>query len=153
MRRFGLIGLLVTLLIAGVAGTIGYNWGYSAGLANTAAANGVAVVYGPGWGGGFGLFGLLLGIFFLFLIFGAIRRAAWGWGGGRGHAGYGHGPGGWGRGPWSGGGKGGDTERGGASVPPFVDGMLQDWHQRAHTDPSRTDPARPSEPSSTPTGG
>jgi hypothetical protein len=136
MRRFGFIGLLVTVLIVGVAGTIGYNWGYSAGLANTAAANGAAVIYGPGygWGGGFPLFGLLFGLFFLFLIFGLIRRAAWGWGGGRGHyAGYGHARGGWGRGPWG----GSDSEHTGAAkdVPPFVDGMLKDWHRQAHDQP------------------
>jgi hypothetical protein len=135
MRRFGLIGLLVALLIAGVAGVIGYNWGYSAGLINTAAANGSAVVYAPGygWGGGFGFFGLVFGIFFLFLIFGLIRRAAWGGGGRSHHAGYGRGRGGWGGGPW---GDSDADQRGAATdVPPFVDGMLRDWHRKAHDQP------------------
>lgn len=146
MRRFGFIGLLVTLLIAGVAGTIGYNWGYSAGLVNGAAANGASVVYaGGGWGGGgFGFFGLIFGLLFLFFIFGLIRRAAFGWGGGpRGYAMHGYGGGGWGKGPWSGSGDAEHSHTGNPGVPPFIEGILKDWHRQAHDQPRGTDDASP----------
>jgi hypothetical protein len=111
---FGTFGrfLAVTLVVLVLAGIgIGvYNAGVSQGIAEAAraaqaAGNDAAVVvppyagpYGYGWGwhgGGFGFFGILFGIFFLFLLFGLVR-AAFGWGrwngGGRG------GPGGWGGG-------------------------------------------------------
>ena len=107
---FGTFGrvLAVTLVVLVLAGIgIGvYNAGVSQGIAEAAraaqaAGNDAAVVippyagYGYGWGwhgGGFGFFGILFGIFFLFLLFGLIR-AAFGWG--RWNGG-GRGPGGWG---------------------------------------------------------
>jgi hypothetical protein len=113
MRSFGFIGVLVTLVVALVAGVIGYNLGLGANI----AANGSAVVY-PAWGWGFGFgfpfFGLIFGILFLFLIFGLLRRAAWG-----GHrSGYGGGPGGW-----------------------QYDGhdRFERWHRQAHGDSEPTD--------------
>jgi len=92
MRVVGLVAVLGTLLIALVAGVIGYNLGLGA---NVAATAGATVVY-PAWGFGFGFpfFGLIFGILLFVLIFGLIRRAAWG-----GHPGYRRGmsgPGGWG---------------------------------------------------------
>ena len=56
--------------------------------------------YGPGWGwhGGFSIFGFLIGLFFLFLLFGLLRAAfgrGRGWGGPGGGWGYRGGPGGW----------------------------------------------------------
>jgi hypothetical protein len=150
MQRFGFLGLLATLLIAGVAGVIGYNWGYSAGLAS-AAADGATVVYAPGfgWGGGFGFFGLIFGLILVFVIFGVVRRAIFGWGGSArsGAYGYGHGP--WGYGRWSADARTG-TQPGSdraASVPPFVEGMLKDWHRQAH------DQAGPTTDASTPPSG
>ena len=165
MRHLGFFGLLIPLLIAGVAGIIGYNWGYSEGLAHS-VANGASVVYarGFGWGGG-GFFGLILGLFVLFFLFSLIRRAAFGWGGGPGrHGMYGYGRGGWGHGYWHGDSNPGTPGTSGApgapgtpgnaasgrpyGVPPFVEGMLQDWHAHAHGQSSSA-----SNPTTPPSGG
>lgn len=77
-------GTVVTPVVPG--GVPGYGYGYG---------------YGPGWGWhggpGSGIFGLLFGLFFLFLLFGLIRAAfgrGRGWGG-PGGGGWG-GPGAWG---------------------------------------------------------
>lgn len=115
---FGLAAAVVGLLIAGVAGVIGYNLGLNANIAASGAAT--QVVYGGGWGWGFGfpLFGLFFGILFFVLIFGVIRRAIWG-----GYRGYG--PGGPGQHGWH-----------GYDVPPAADSLFQDWHRRAHGDPT-----------------
>lgn len=119
--RFGFIGLFVSLLIAIVAGVIGYNMGLSAGLATTGASGATRIIYAPG-GFGFGGFGLLFGILFLVLIFSFIRRAAWGGSHGwSGRGGSGH-YGGWGH------------EQG--SVPPQAEPMFDDWHRRAHGEPT-----------------
>jgi hypothetical protein len=58
------------------------------------------------WGFGFGLFPFV-GLLWLFLIFGLMRRLFWGWGGGRR---------GWGRYRYFG------------TVPP----EFEEWHRRAH---------------------
>src|SRR4029079_15106307 len=86
MQRIVPAILLIVLLVIG--GGIIANTAYQAGVSTavtTAAANGATVVapvvgygygYGYGWhpfGGGFGIFGFLFGLFFLFLIFGLIR--------------------------------------------------------------------------------
>lgn len=137
MRAFGFIGVLATLLIALVAGVIGYSLGLGANVASVASATGTTVVY-PGWGFGFGFpfFGFIFAILFLVLIFGLIRRAAWG--GHRGYGAGGYGPGGWGhRGGWD-----------GRSLPPMADEMLERWHRQKHGEPDTTDPTRSSSPSS-----
>jgi hypothetical protein len=74
-------------IVTPVAPAYGYGYGYG---------------YGPGWGWhggpGFGIFGFLIGLFFIFLFIGLLRAAfgrGRGWGDGRG--GWG-GPGGWGPG-------------------------------------------------------
>lgn len=140
MRRFGFLGLLVPLLFLGAVGVLGYNWGYSNGLAQVAADGGATVVHVARYGVGFGFpfFGLILGLLFFGLIFSFIRRAIWGWGGGwgghhgrfggygpRGYGPGGHGPGGYGPGHQHGPAKG---------MPPFADQMLKDWHRTAHGD-------------------
>ncbi len=122
----GLIWALSTVIIAGIAGVIGY----SIGLGATVTAGGVVAphfVYGPmGWGWGFfPFFGLLFGAVFFVLIFGLIRRAAWG-----GYRGYG--PGGPGAGSWSRSG----WDRG--DPPPAGDGSFEDLHRRAHGDTGTT---------------
>ena len=86
-------------------GVTAYDAGLSAGLAqngNIVVAPGypVAGYYGWGFGHGFGFFGFLGGLLFLFLLIALIRaafggpRRGWGggWGGGHGHGWY---PGGW----------------------------------------------------------
>jgi hypothetical protein len=110
-RGFGrfLLGVLLLIVVVGVAGGIGsgiYNQGVADGIAQAervpaGATVPVAGSYGfHGFGWGFGFLGLLFPLFFLFLIFGLVRAAFGGrrWGGGYG--GYGWGKGGWGR--WSG---------------------------------------------------
>lgn len=122
MRSFGFFGALLILVIAVVAGMIGYNMGIGANV----AAQGVPVVYHHGWGLG----SLLLGVLFLFLIFGAIKRMAWG-----GHRAYGPG------GPWRHGyGRHGWGDK---SVPPMADEMLGRWHREAHGEPEPTGQDKP----------
>jgi hypothetical protein len=127
MRRgFGLIGLLVTTILVVIVGTIAYNIGWSDGVAQhlpagTAAAPG-PYYYGYGWHGGFGFFGIFFFLLFIFGIFWLLRMAFFGrmmmggrgWGGYKG--GYGHG------------------------VPPGIEERLQDWHKRAHGEPTPTPP-------------
>jgi len=99
--------LLLVVLIAGAIGlgVTAYDAGLSAGVAqngNVVVAPGypVAGYYGWGFGHGFGFFGFLGGLLFLFLLIALIRaafggpRRGWGggWGGGHGHGWY---PGGW----------------------------------------------------------
>ena len=105
MKSFGSIlwGLLVVIVLAGIGVGI-YNAGLQQGIAQSANLPAGTVPYGYyGWnGGGFGIFGLIFPILFLFILFG-IARAAFGHRRGWGH-GYGNGPGRWGygRGPWMG---------------------------------------------------
>ncbi len=119
-RGFGFIGVLVTLVILGIAGTIGYSLGWHAGLSATAGGATSTIVYAP-WGFGFPFFGFLFTILFLFLIFGLIRRAAWG-----------------SRRMSSGPGLGGHSGRGWdhRDLPPMVDATLRDWHRQAHGEPT-----------------
>ena len=108
MRGSTIARVLAVVLLVAVAlgiGTVVYNAGVSAGLTEAAvqaAASGDAVAVPPyAWGHGygpyahgpwgFGFFGILFGIFLLFLVFGLLRVA---FGGGR-HRG-GPGGGGWG---------------------------------------------------------
>ena len=94
--------ILAVVLLFGLVAAVGigiYNAGVSAGIASdygSVIASGapVPVTVYPGpyvghpWGWGFGFFGILFGIFFLFLIFGLIR-AAFGWGHGGRYRGWG----------------------------------------------------------------
>jgi hypothetical protein len=104
-RTFARI-LLAIILIGGAIGigVTSYNAGVTAGLVQTGhavvvpdgyavAPGGAYVGYGWGFGHGFGFFGFLGGLLFLFLLFGLIR-AAFGGGHRRGWGGPG-GPGRW----------------------------------------------------------
>ncbi len=148
MRRIVPAILLVAVLAVG--GGLLVNAAYDAGVhtaVTTAVDNGARVAapvvvppygygYGYGWhpfGWGFSIFGVLFGLFFLFLIFGLIRAIFWG-----GRRGWG--PGGWGepghhanggrydRNPW--------IERFGPS--------FEEWHRQAHG--SSTTPGSSNEP-------
>ena len=125
MRRgFGLIGLVFTAIVLVVVGVIAYNVGWSDGV-NThlpAVTNGTAAApyyygYGPHWGFGgpiFGILGFLWFLFVLFIIFAIFRFLFFGrrmWGGG----GWGYGPRGW---------------HGG--MPQGLDDRMQEWHRKAH---------------------
>jgi hypothetical protein len=118
---FGWLGLLGALLIALIAGGIGYWIGVSSDAVPVAAGT---VTYGWGWG--FPFFGLLFGFLFILLII-AIARRAWG------------GPGWYGRG-WYGPGSYAGHEHAGRTVPPQFEPMLEDWHRKAHGEPA---PAKP----------
>jgi hypothetical protein len=137
--RFGLLGgVLILALGAGIA-ALAYQAGLNQGAATATAAGSVVVI--GGGSGGFGIFGILLGLFFLFLLarlvigvtFGAFGRGRGPWTGGGRHRGRSWfdgpsgGPGtGAPRGPW------GDRET-------FVAEMHRRLHERdaaAQTGPS-----------------
>lgn len=138
MRGIGsvLFGILVLVVLAGIGVGI-YDAGLQQGIAQSATVPAGAVpyyAYGYGWHGGFGIFGLLFPILFLFLIFGLARaafRGRRGWGG-WGH-GYGYGPGKSGPGPWI-----GSQDR---------DQWVAEWHRRLH-ESEGTDPKGPGSGSS-----
>jgi hypothetical protein len=82
---------LLVLLVVGVIGLVGYQLGVSQAIATQLPAAAPAAYpywYGPGFG--FGFFGFLFPLFFLFLLFGLMRAAFGG----------GHHRGDWGRGRW-----------------------------------------------------
>ena len=83
--------VFVVVAIALVVGAVAYQLGLSQGLATTIPAGAAPVAYYgyPHWGFGFGFLGLLFPLFFLFLIFGALRAAMWGGRGGYGCKGWG----------------------------------------------------------------
>ena len=86
MRRFGLPGFLFLALLVGAVGVVAYNAGISTGAAEAALADGATVVYQPA---GWSPFGIIIGFFFLMLIFSFIGKALF-WGR------MPYGPGGWG---------------------------------------------------------
>jgi hypothetical protein len=134
MRRgFGLIGLLVATILVVIVGAIAYNIGWSEGLAThlpAAAQGGDGAPYyygGYGWHGGFGILGFFLFLLFIFFIFSLFRMAFFG------------------RRMWGGGGWGGYKGGYGHGVPPGIEERLQDWHKRAHGEPTPTPPPPPSD--------
>ncbi len=115
------IGLLITIVIAAVVGVAAYQAGVAQGLATTGTAVAPAAYYGGPFLG-FGLFGFIFPLLFLFLIFGLLRAAfGGGWGGHR-YGGWGgpHDHGKWGEGP----------------------SRLEEWHKKAHEGPEGTAPKR-----------
>ena len=116
MRQFFIGFLIVAALVVGgsLVASVAYQAGVSTAVTTVAATapEGTVVTpvvsaygypygygYGPGWGwhGGFPFFGILVGLFFLFLFFGLLRAA---FGRGRGWYGPGGGYGRYGRGGW-----------------------------------------------------
>lgn len=129
MRRFGLFGFLVLLLLVGAVGAVSYNLGISTGAAEAALADGAAVIYAPA--AGLSPFGLILGFFFVVLIIGFIGKA---FAGPRMAMGPGH----WGhrgRGAWA---DGHDHD-----VPEPFRPMLERWHQAAHAPTAAGMPGTP----------
>ncbi len=111
--------IVVALLVAAGIAELGYQAGLAQGLAQGGGAIVTAPYYVAPFGFGFGFFGLLFPLLFLFLIFGLGRALFWrGWGG-HGHAG---GPRRWG--------------------DPQV--MLEEWHRKAHGETAET--SRPAPP-------
>ena len=120
-----LLTLVVVAAIVGI-GTYVYNAGVEQGLAQSAQMAGResgAVPY-PYYGPyvrpffGFGFFGLLFPLLFLFLVFGAMRALFW------------RGARGWGRmhpGPWDGSPVAGKRDWSNGAPPIF-----EEWHRRQH---------------------
>ena len=137
MNGRGIFGFLLTLLAVGLLVGLGvgiYQMGVAQGIVDAGRFPAGAPVpvggYGYGYHGGPGIFGILFGLFFLFLVFGLIRAAfsrGRGWGGGWGRHGYGYGPG-WGKGF----GPEGGPEGGPESWRDERDRRIADWHRKLH---------------------
>ena len=131
MRRgFGFLWVALTGILLAIVGTVAYQAGWAAGAATQLPAGAAAAAapyyyYGPH--DGFGFFGFFWFLFFLFLLFVLFRALRFG-------RGWGYGGGGWGYKGYRGGYGGG--------VPPAIDERMQEWHQRAHSEPA---PAPPSD--------
>jgi len=153
MRR--IIPAILLVAVLAIGGGLIATSAYQAGLATavtTAVGSGATVVtpiivpaYGYGFGGqpfGFGFFGFLATLFFLFIVFGLLRAIFFR--GGPGHRG-GHGPRGWG-GPRGGDGwggpRGGDGDGGHSPWEARAHETFDDWHRTAHGPaPEPTPPA------------
>jgi hypothetical protein len=139
MRRgFGFIGLLVTLIVLVIVGTIAYNIGWSDGVnthlpAAGTAADGSPYFYGPHyWGGpGFGFLGIFWFLLILFGIFWLFRLAFWGFAGRRMMGG------GWGHG------RGWSYGQGG---PQSFEERAKEWHAKQHGDQPSTGTTPPPPP-------
>ena len=142
MRRIIPAILLIAVLAVGESAiaTTAYQAGLSTAVTTAAESTGTVVApvvvpaYGYGWGlhpgFGFGIFGFLGTLFFVFIVFALIRAIVWG---GRGRRGWGGpGPGGWG-GP---GGYGTDPDHGGSPWASRAHGTFEEWHRQAHADPT-----------------
>jgi len=118
--------LLVLIVLGAVALGVGaYQAGLAAGASQVVATGAAPAVvpyyYGHPFGFGFGFFGFLGTLLFIFLIFAVIRAVAFG-GRGRGWGG----PGGWSGGPGGQGWRGSPWESRAHDV-------FEDWHRNAHS--------------------
>jgi len=87
-RTIAAILLVAVLAIGGgLIAVTAYQAGVGTAVTAAVAEGGNVVTTVPAWGygygygwhpGGFGIFGLLFGLFFLFLIFGLVRAVFWG---------------------------------------------------------------------------
>lgn len=134
----GFFGFLATLIIVGLLVSLGagiYQAGVAQGVidAGRFPAGATVPVNGYGWRGP-DFFGILIGLFFLFILFGIVRAAFFGGRGGWGHHGdrhgYGWGPG-WGPGRGSGWDKG-DGPGGAGSWRAERESRIAEWHRRLH---------------------
>jgi hypothetical protein len=147
MPRFLAAILLVAVLAigGGIIATTAYQAGVSTAVTTTASGSAAVVTpvvvpaYGYGWGwgwhAGFGFFGFVATLFFLFIVFALIRAIFWR--GGPGRRG-GWGPGGWGGYDGSGKGPGGPDQ----GAWETRNQAFEEWHRRAH---GETPPASPSD--------
>jgi hypothetical protein len=151
-----ILAAILLVAVLAIGGGLIATTAYQAGLSTavTTASGSAAVVapvvvpaygygYGFGWHAGFGIFGFLGALFFLFIVFALIRaifwrggpgrRGGWGPGGWGGYDGSGKGPGGHGRGPWE--------SRGSQD--------FDEWHRRAHGETPPADPSDATRPTGT----
>jgi hypothetical protein len=135
MRRFGFFGFLVFALLVGAVGVVAYDMGISTGAADAAIAEGATVVYQPA---AWSPFGLLFGLFFLFLLIGFLGKVFFRPWSPTGHRGWGgrH----WASHDWA-----GHHDRDHEDVPDPFRPMLEKWHHQVHETP-----AGPAEASSAP---
>ena len=115
MRRgFSLFWVALTGVIAAVVGVLSYQAGVATQL--PAGAPVPPYYYEPHFYG-FGLFGILFLLFIFFLLFRILSFGRWAGGhGGWKHRGYGGG------------------------VPPAIEERMQEWHKKAHGEPTATPP-------------
>jgi hypothetical protein len=128
----GILGFLATLIVVGLLVSVGagiYQAGVAQGIVDAGRFPAGATVpvagagYGYGWHGP-DLFGLLIGLLFLFILFRIISGAFFGGRGrGWGHHGYGYGPG-WG-------------SEGPRSWREGREQRMADWHRQLHDDEGR----------------
>lgn len=152
-----ILAAILLVAVLAIGGGLIATTAYQAGLGTaitTATGSGATVVapvvvpaygygYGPGWhpGFGFGFFGFLGTLLFLFIVFGLLRAILWrggpgrrSWGpGGWGGPGYGKGPDGHGHGPWE----------------SRANEAFDDWHRRAHGETPSSEPSDPTRPTGT----
>jgi hypothetical protein len=146
-----ILAAILLVAVLAIGGVIIATTAYQAGLSTavtTASASGAVVApvvvpaygygYGFGWHPGFGLFGFLGALFFLFIVFALVRAIFWRGGPGRRGGWGGYGPGGWGYGGGDGPGKGPNGQDHGR-----WDSRAQafdEWHRRAHGETPPADP-------------
>lgn len=130
----GFFGFLATLIVVGLLVGVGagiYQAGIAQGVVDAGRFPAGATVpvngYGYGWHGP-DVFGILFGLFFLFILFGIIRAAFFGGRGGWGHRGGYRGGYGWGPG-WD---KGDGPSEGPTSWRADRDSRIADWHRKLH---------------------
>ncbi len=130
----GFFGFLATLIVVGLLVSIGagiYQAGIAQGVIDAGRFPAGATVpvagHGYGWHGGPGIFGILFGLLFLFILFGIIRAAFFGGRGGWGHRGHGRGDG-WGPG-WD---RGDGPDAGPGSWRADRDSRIAEWHRKLH---------------------
>jgi len=143
----GILLVAVIVIGGGVIATTAYQAGLSNAVTTAPADGGTVVVpaYGYGWhpaGFGFGFFGFLATLFFLFVVFALVRAIFWRGGPGR----RGGGPG-WDGAGWYGHGKGQESS-GRSPWEARAHETFDDWHRRAHGEA----PGTGSDDTSTPTG-
>ena len=141
MNTRAILGILAGLLVVGLLVGLGvgvYQMGVAQGVIDAGRFPAGAAVpvagYGYGWHGGPGIFGILFGLFFLFLIFGLLRAAfSRGRGWGPGYGGWGH-RSGWGPGM----GRGFGPDSGPEAWREERNRQVADWHRRLHESEGRS---------------
>jgi hypothetical protein len=140
-----ILAAILLVAVLAIGGGLIATTAYQAGLSTavTTASGSAAVVapvvvpaygYGYGWHAGFGFFGFLGTLLFLFIVFALLRAIFWrggpgrrGWGPG-GYGGYGYG-----KGPWE----------------SRSNEAFDEWHRRAHGETAPPEPTDPTKPTGT----
>lgn len=154
--RFGLLGgVLVLAFGAGVA-ALAYQAGVSQGAATAATTGSVVVIGGGPWG--FGILGVLFGLFFLFILARIVIGITFGaFGRGRRHGPWAHGGypgrGAWRDGPADGSGAGEADTGGPRRHWGDRDAFVAEMHRHLHERDAAAGSAPPNDPAATPAAG